>query len=454
MGEVRGEEVRGIFYDGDETRVQKTLAELGGGHRPYLPDVVALLVPHAGYAYAAPMEVAAHGQLDQRRFRRIFILADNHQRSWFGRGLAVPDFSAFRIFNHLLPIDESFIAVLGAQFPTLPSRDAFGGHVIEVQLPLLLHFADLEGARLVPLIFQGSTGEEREALAHYLNGIFGEKDLILLSSDLSHYLSAENAEARDRRTLEQILSGTFPDGPNALCGPESLDCFQTIARLRGWDTHFLGYGHSGLVAGDVGRVVGYGALAWTAGPLVLPVAALDALGNLALDCVDRAFSGQPMPPTAPFLREYPCLGARRSVFVTLTRKDALRGCIGSLGDFSQTIADGVCRRAIDAAFHDPRFPPLAADERDSLGIHVSILSFPRPLHLPSEEWISHLSHRHPSPGVILEIAGHRSTFLPSVWEQIPTAEAFLAALCQKQGMPSTAWHCPKARLFTYDAQST
>ena len=124
-------------------------------------------------------------------------------------------------------------------------------------------------------------------------------------------------------------------------------------------------------------------------------------------------------------------------FVTLTQNGALRGCIGSLEAW-RPLADDVRANAIAAAFRDPRFAPLAAEELASTRVEVSLLSTAEPMTFIDEA--DALTQLRPDiDGVILECDGRRSTFLPQVWEQLPEPQAFLAQLKKKAGLPADFW---------------
>ncbi len=123
-----------------------------------------------------------------------------------------------------------------------------------------------------------------------------------------------------------------------------------------------------------------------------------------------------------------------STFVTLTLHGQLHGCIGSL-EARRSLYDDLTSNARAAAFDDPRFPPLAADELPSVCIEVSVLTVPQPLQFGSEaEALERL--RPGVDGVIFECAGRRATLLPQVWEQIPAPREFLAHLKRKAGLPA------------------
>jgi AmmeMemoRadiSam system protein A len=126
-----------------------------------------------------------------------------------------------------------------------------------------------------------------------------------------------------------------------------------------------------------------------------------------------------------------------AAFVTLTQGGELRGCIGSLEAWRPLRAD-VQANALAAAFDDPRFPPLRADELDRTRIEVSVLSAPEPLEFADRADL--LARLRPGvDGLILHTRGHRGTFLPQVWEQLPTPELFLAHLVRKAHLPAGYW---------------
>lgn len=123
-----------------------------------------------------------------------------------------------------------------------------------------------------------------------------------------------------------------------------------------------------------------------------------------------------------------------ATFVTLTLHGQLRGCIGSL-EARRPLYDDVTRNAHAAAFGDPRFPPLAADEFPGIDIEVSVLTAPQPLEFSSEA--DALRRLRPGiDGVILQCGSRRATLLPQVWEQLPEPREFMRHLKLKAGLPA------------------
>lgn len=146
----------------------------------------------------------------------------------------------------------------------------------------------------------------------------------------------------------------------------------------------------------------------------------------------------------------PALKKKRGCFVTLHKKGALRGCIGSI-EPETSLVDGVEENALNAAFRDPRFPPLSREELPEIEIEVSVLTPPRPLSFTDGEDLKAqlIPEVH---GVILTRGWQRATFLPQVWKQLPQKEAFLGNLCRKAGMERHCWKDKDTTIRVYEAE--
>jgi AmmeMemoRadiSam system protein A len=128
---------------------------------------------------------------------------------------------------------------------------------------------------------------------------------------------------------------------------------------------------------------------------------------------------------------------QRGVFVTLTLEQKLRGCIGNMAA-TDPLPVAVSDAAFSAAFRDPRFTPLEAEELPQTRIEISVLSPSEALAVDSREQL--LEQLVPGvDGLVLRDGRHRATFLPKVWEQLPVADAFLEQLLHKAGLPGDHW---------------
>ena len=124
-------------------------------------------------------------------------------------------------------------------------------------------------------------------------------------------------------------------------------------------------------------------------------------------------------------------------FVTINLNKELRGCIGSL-EARRPLIEDVSQNAYSAAFRDPRFLPLTEIEARDMELHLSILSLPEAMNFDSEQDL--LTQLRPGrDGLILQEGHMRSTYLPSVWSQLPEPTQFLQHLKQKAGLPAHYW---------------
>lgn len=163
---------------------------------------------------------------------------------------------------------------------------------------------------------------------------------------------------------------------------------------------------------------------------------MDELGNTLLRLARNAIGENFGQPPAPAL-DLPALHENAATFVTLTQQGALRGCIGSLEAW-RPLLDDVRANAHAAAFRDPRFKPLSADEFPWTRIEVSLLTPAEAISFKDEA--DALAQLRPHiDGLIFSVGGRRATFLPQVWEQLPQPQDFLAHLKQKAGLPADYW---------------
>lgn len=150
------------------------------------------------------------------------------------------------------------------------------------------------------------------------------------------------------------------------------------------------------------------------------------------------------PPADPVFQE------EAATFVTLKIGGELRGCIGSL-EPSGSLWDNVRSNANNAAFHDGRFRPLSEEELASVHIDISLLTQPKVLeYLDGDDLAAKL--RPGIDGVILRHGRTGATFLPQVWEQLPTPELFLGHLCRKAGLRESCWREEHPRIELYQVQ--
>ncbi len=269
MGAVRQPAVAGSFYPAEprqlRAQVRAYLAEAGdGGAGEGGPVPKAIIAPHAGYVYSAPVAARAYARLRpaRGRVRRVVLMGPSHRVPF--RGLAVTDAHAYATPLGDIAIDHAAVKKLLA-LPQVAVLDAAHAseHSLEVHLPFLQEV--LGGFALVPVV-AGSAAPE--AVAAALEAVWGgHETLIVISSDLSHYLDYDSARLVDARTC-QAIEGLDPTGigDDQACGRVPVSGLLSLAKRKGLRVETLDLRNSGDTAGPRDGVVGYGAWAFTETP--------------------------------------------------------------------------------------------------------------------------------------------------------------------------------------------
>lgn len=257
MRAVRKPAVAGVFYPADpESLHEEVRAFLSavpqGGEIPK-----AIIVPHAGYVYSAPVAAAAYARLAPARGRvkRVVLLGPSHRVAF--HGLSVPSCESYETPFGRIELDHATIAALSAlaQVVCLDAAHAHE-HSLEVHLPFLQEV--LGDFSLVPLVVGDASAEE---VAEVLERVWEDPGtLVVVSTDLSHYHDYETAQRLDRTTCAAIEALRFEDlGRDAACGSVPLGGLLCLARRHGLCVTTVDLRNSGDTAGDRERVVGYGA---------------------------------------------------------------------------------------------------------------------------------------------------------------------------------------------------
>lgn len=139
-----------------------------------------------------------------------------------------------------------------------------------------------------------------------------------------------------------------------------------------------------------------------------------------------------------------------ATFVTLTKNDELRGCVGGLEPIYPLIVD-VREHAIAAALHDYRFLPVQPPELPEIKIEISRLTVPKRLEYEDPDDLLRRLRPHVD-GVLIRDGYQRATFLPQVWEKLPNKEVFMGNLCLKMGAPQDLWREKKLDVYTYQVE--
>jgi MEMO1 family protein len=445
---VRQPAVAGLFYPAEADALAAAVtAHIDDAADPDPPvDPDALIAPHAGYRYSGSTAGVAYRALARRRraVDRVVLVGPAHRVPVDGTGVGVTSARAWHTPMGDVPVDVDTCRTLVADGAAVVADAAHAPeHSLEVHLPFLLEV--LGPVPVVPLVVGACPPS---AVAAVLAAVWrDDATLVIVSSDLSHYLADGEARARDTRTRRAIIEGRPGDiGPYDACGCVPIAGLMMAAPDHHLVPRTLAMSTSADAAGDAGRVVGYGSFAW-APPQ--PLSHED--GAWLLDRARRALAhelatGTIDPLDDPDVPERLCLPG--ASFVTLERQGELAGCIGSL-EPTRPLWRDVALNARNAAFADPRFPPLGEADVDGLVVKVSVLS---PLErLPADPDGLVAALRPGIDGLLVEAGERRGTFLPAVWAKLPTPEAFVEALLDKAGFAGDGWpHDLEAWGYTTD----
>lgn len=268
MPNTRPAAVAGLFYPADAVTLARSVAQslaraaqTAGAAGQAGTDTApkALIVPHAGYVYSGAIAAQAYALLapQRNRIRRVVLLGPVHRVPV--RGLALPDADAFETPLGRVEIDAAAVAELQGLPQVTRSRAAHAQeHSLEVQLPFLQ--TALADFQLLPLAVGDTSAAEVAEVLDRLWG--GPETLVVISSDLSHFLDYDRARATDGVTLRQILAFEGGISHHQACGATPINGLLLAASRRGLSARLVAQCNSGDTAGERQRVVGYASVSF------------------------------------------------------------------------------------------------------------------------------------------------------------------------------------------------
>ena len=498
----------GLFYPG-------TAAELRGMVKDFFEkapapeeavdpqQIVALILPHAGYPFSGQTAAAAVALLGKRQPapKRIVILGPSHT-SYF-RGLSLGRYSAYQTPLGDAPVDLPAAETLWRN-PLINSSEIphLREHSVDIEVPLLQFAFGDRMPPILPIVVGEIGARDYPGLGDALRRVVDRDTVVVVSSDFTHYGSnydympfpadekapkaLKDLNDRAFQAIQSLDPAKFQDHlrqtGDTICGRNPITLLLTMlppgtgaARVR--------FDMSGALMPkpDYTNSVSYLAIAFTnpAGwPTPPPTPSNPLSPSSPSTSSTLSTSSTPSPKAPPQLtpeertillrlaragveaavrrkeppslepcRAYPALLEKRAAFVTLTENKELRGCIGSILPV-EPLCESVRGNALNAALRDSRFPPVAEAELERLRVEISALTVPR--EIPS--WRDIVIGR---DGVILTfgLGGAQAVFLPQVApERGWGVEEMLGHLSQKAGLPSDTWKDPRARFLVFQAQ--
>jgi len=251
--------VAGMFYPADTDTLAQQVDSLLAQVSPAVDlRPKALIAPHAGYIYSGAIAASAYALLrDMQYIRRVVLLGPVHRVPV--HGLALPETDSFSTPLGNVPLDKKAMEQIAQRPQVVFSEVAHAmEHSLEVHLPFLQRV--LDEFQLVPLAVGDASSED---VAGVLDALWGDDaTLIIISSDLSHYLPYRQAQQTDRNTADKILAGQWPIHHQQACGATPINGLLATSDRHGLMPHLLDLRNSGDTAGDKQQVVGYGAFAF------------------------------------------------------------------------------------------------------------------------------------------------------------------------------------------------
>ncbi len=255
MYDTRPPAVAGTFYPADPVALTQQLESyLAAPELALDPSAIkAVIAPHAGYVYSGPIAGSVFALLSERAksIKRVLLLGPAHRVSF--QGVALPGARKLRT-----PLGDVSVAQI-AGVVSRPDAHA-GEHCLEVELPFLQHVLARD-VEVTPLLVGDASPE---AVAKLLDEQWGgDETLIVVSSDLSHYLSYAEARARDAASVEKVLALDPTLNHEDACGATPVNALLIAAAKHGLTPTLCDLRNSGDTAGDKRRVVGYASFAFT-----------------------------------------------------------------------------------------------------------------------------------------------------------------------------------------------
>ena len=481
---IRKPAVAGQFYPDDADILKNKISKYidKASKQEIRGDTKAILVPHAGLDYSGGVAANGYKTLENKKIENVIIICNSH--SSFFSDIAIDDSDVWETPLGSVRVNKDLAKKLADSNKEIVLNSIVheSDHTLEVQLPFLQTILG-DGFKIVPILFGNNGNEGYKKLAKALEESIGENDLIIISTDLSHYPEYKQANIVDQETLKMIEAGDvkkfeeyikkiekkgIPKEETLCCGIDAVKTIMELGKIMDWESKILKYANSGDTAGNKESVVGYGAMVFTqtqnslqfGGQAKLKVQNENSkhktdkelnenqkkqLLNIAKQTVEEyTKNGKSLDFTVTDER----LNWKEGAFVTLHKDGDLRGCIGQIIPSEKPIWEVVRDMAIEAATDDPRFNPVSKNELEDIEYEVSVLSAPEII----KNWQDIELGKH---GVIVKSGWNSGVFLPQVATETGwTREEFLSQLCsQKAGLaPDCYKNNPDVELLVFTAQ--
>ena len=445
---IREAAVAGVFYPSDIHQLHSDIT----GYLDHVADKTSgrpriLIVPHAGYKYSAQIAASAFKKIMPFRdkIKKIFLLGPSHYV--YVNGVALANEKSFKTPLGLIKTDMSIAEQLAQNNDFLFNSHAHKKeHSLEVILPFLQ--TTLNDFQIIPMVYGNANPQD---IAKTLQPHLERNDSILIvSADLSHYLSYGEANNMDKKTANDISNG-LALASHQSCGATGINTAMILAKQFALVPHLLDMSNSGDASGDKDRVVGYGAWSFEKEKEEIKLEGIeleqDNLANFArhnkdaiIDIVSKSLEKAVLENSefSPERENYDDVMFNKGAsFVTLEKNNNLRGCIGSILPV-MSIAEDLAKNTNLAALQDSRFTPVTKDELKNITFKVSLLTGFEEIKFSSyDDLLKQIKPK--TDGLLIKDGKRQGVFLPSVWKDIPNKKDFLTELKIKAGLSPSYW---------------
>lgn len=252
--EIIRNKFNGLFYPDETRELRDMIDEYMGKVELKKQDgkLKALITPHAGYVYSAPVAAYSYHELKRSGVNKVILLGPSHYD--YFKGIACSSSKYWE--DPFLKEDIELLSCKNGDVLVRNDKPFKEEHSVEVQMPFLVSV--VKDLKLMVLI----TGEVEDHVraAYELNREMDEHTVLVISSDLSHYHDYETAGKMDKKTIDQIISLEGNVNSEQACGFNGINILIELARVNGWVPRLLNYRNSGDTAGGKSQVVGYCAI--------------------------------------------------------------------------------------------------------------------------------------------------------------------------------------------------
>jgi hypothetical protein len=418
---IRNPYVAGYFYPGSASELRTMIGKFVDKSAPK-EEVVGLLVPHAGYQYSGPVTGAALSRIE---FKGTFIIM-GPSHSGLGKPFSVMPEGTWKTPLGNVEVDSELARKIIdiSRYLEEDYRAHQEEHAVEVQLPFLQYFQP--DVRIVPVILAHAEAAAYKQIGKDIARAIKElgKDVVILASgDMTHYETHASASEKDKKAVEAMLAldedeltRRYQRLAISMCAYGPVVALISAAKeLGAAGAELVKYQTSGDTTGDYDAVVGYAGV-------IFKKAGMHPIAALAKETVEIYIreGRKPSPPQ----KLTPEMKQQAGVFVSIHKRGALRGCIGTFEPQQENVAEEIITNAISSATRDPRFSPIAPEELKDLDYSVDVLTMPEPV-----EDESQLDPR--KYGVIVEAGWRKGLLLPDL-EGVDTVE-YQIDICRQKG---------------------